>query len=447
MRSEKGTEENGLLASWKEISTYLGVDKRTCARWEKTLGLPVHRLEGAPRSRVFAYQEELDGWRRGRLNGHEVEVGPAGKRRRFRPAVILPAAIIVVAGAALLIAVLSADRVPADFRIIRSSLIVVNERGRELWRFDTGVENLAGESFYRRYAFTKRPSSVDPFGFDMPDIKFKDIDGDGKIEVLFSIQTENEFGEGDVFCFDARGRRLWSFHGGQAMRFGDTAFSPDYRIYAVDTEDLDGDRKSEILVISDHNNDFPTQLALLDCRGRKRGEFWSSGRISDYLFRDINGDGRKEILASGVNNEYREGYFMAFDASRIGGGSPQMDRRYSNSDLGQGSELCYVRFPRSDLAVIKKPVEAILEIAILGDKRIQLFTDPGGLYFTLGFDLKPFGVRSSHYFEQRRAEAVRAGQLKGAADGPYFEALLKGILYWNGREWTGTPSWIAPSGP
>ncbi len=446
METETGTEERGLLASWKEISAYLGVDKRTCARWEKALGLPVHRLEGAPRSRVFAYKEELDGWRRRRLNGHEAQDPPrAGKRGLFRPAVVLPAAVIVIGSALLLTALLVADRVPADFRISGSSLIVLNEDGRELWRFHTGLDNLEGDARYRTHSFTRVPEPTEPGGFTTPWLRFKDIDADGKVEVLFSIQTENEFGEGDLYCFDARGRRRWRFHSGRAMTFGDTAFSPDYRIYVVDAEDLDGDGKLEVFVVSAHNNDFPTQLMLLDCRGGARGEFWNSGQVADYLFRDINGDGRKEILASGVNNEYREGYFMVLGASRIGGGSPQMDPRYTSPDVGPGSELCYVRVPRSDVAKLKRPVEAVVEIAVLGDKRIQLFTSPGGLYFTLGSDLKPSGVRSSHYFEQMRADAVRAGKLKGPADKAYFEALERGLLYWNGREWTGTPSWCAPA--
>lgn len=442
-----GTEENGLLASWKEISAYLGVDKRTCARWEKALGLPVHRLEGAPRSRVFAYKEEMDGWRRKRLNGHEAEDRPAGKRGLFRLAVILPAAVIVIGSALLLIAVLGADRVPANFRISGSSLIVLNEGGRELWRFDSGLDNFEGEARYRIHSFARVPYSGRIGGYTMPWLKFKDIDGDGRVEVLFSTHTENQFGEGDLYCFDARGRRRWRFRGGRAMTFGDAAFSPDYRIEAVDAEDFDNDGKLEVFVISDHNNDFPSLLTLLDCQGRTRGEFWNSGRYSDYLLRDINGDGRREILVSGVNNEYREGYFMVLDASRIGGGSPQMDRRYASPDVGPGSELCYVRVPRSDLAELKQPVEAIVEIAVLGDNRIQLFTDPGALYFTLGFDLKPTGIRSSHHFEQARADAVRAGKLKGPADEAYFEALERGLLYWNGREWTGTPSWSAPGLP
>jgi len=58
-------KENDILDSWKEISEYLNKKPRTCARWEKKLGLPVHRLDTlSPRSKVFAYKSEIDKWRK-----------------------------------------------------------------------------------------------------------------------------------------------------------------------------------------------------------------------------------------------------------------------------------------------------------------------------------------------------------------------------------------------
>jgi TolB-like protein len=51
-----------VLESWKEISSYMKRSERTCRTWEVALGLPVHRLEGPLKARVFAYPEELDLW-------------------------------------------------------------------------------------------------------------------------------------------------------------------------------------------------------------------------------------------------------------------------------------------------------------------------------------------------------------------------------------------------
>jgi tetratricopeptide (TPR) repeat protein len=49
------------LDSWKEIAAFFGRDERTLSRWEKELGLPIHRLPGA-KGRVYAYTEELSAW-------------------------------------------------------------------------------------------------------------------------------------------------------------------------------------------------------------------------------------------------------------------------------------------------------------------------------------------------------------------------------------------------
>jgi TolB-like protein/tetratricopeptide (TPR) repeat protein len=51
------------LESWKEIAAYLGRDVTTVRRWEKREGLPVRRLHHNRLGSVYAYTQELDGWR------------------------------------------------------------------------------------------------------------------------------------------------------------------------------------------------------------------------------------------------------------------------------------------------------------------------------------------------------------------------------------------------
>jgi tetratricopeptide (TPR) repeat protein len=73
--------EEPLLESWKEISAYLKRSVRTCKRWESALDLPIHRLDGTPKARVFAYPAELDRWLREKLHHIEDEEGVGRKRR------------------------------------------------------------------------------------------------------------------------------------------------------------------------------------------------------------------------------------------------------------------------------------------------------------------------------------------------------------------------------
>lgn len=52
-----------ILNSWKDISEHLKREIRTCIRWEKEFGLPVHRIDkNSARSKVFAYKSEIDEW-------------------------------------------------------------------------------------------------------------------------------------------------------------------------------------------------------------------------------------------------------------------------------------------------------------------------------------------------------------------------------------------------
>src|SRR5215831_7551728 len=61
------------LDSWKEIATFFARDERTVKRWEKERGLPVHRLPGGSRARVFAYKEELERWMRSPASESAIE--------------------------------------------------------------------------------------------------------------------------------------------------------------------------------------------------------------------------------------------------------------------------------------------------------------------------------------------------------------------------------------
>jgi len=54
------------LDSWKEIAAYLGRSARCAQRWERNLGLPVHRIRHTEGYTVYAYAAALDAWRESR---------------------------------------------------------------------------------------------------------------------------------------------------------------------------------------------------------------------------------------------------------------------------------------------------------------------------------------------------------------------------------------------
>jgi hypothetical protein len=55
--------DNDRLDSWKEIADYVNRKIKSCYRWEKNFGLPIHRInKKSSRSKVFAYKSEIDQW-------------------------------------------------------------------------------------------------------------------------------------------------------------------------------------------------------------------------------------------------------------------------------------------------------------------------------------------------------------------------------------------------
>ncbi|MGE5741193.1 MAG: tetratricopeptide repeat protein, partial [Candidatus Aminicenantes bacterium RBG_16_66_30] len=116
-------DKGPILESWKEIAAHLNRDIRTCHRWERELGLPVHRLDGSPKARVFAYADELDRWLEEKLRHQGVWV----RLKKWQRAG-LAAALVLLAGAAVYRLAIWPFR-PEARRIPLAVLFAVNNSG------------------------------------------------------------------------------------------------------------------------------------------------------------------------------------------------------------------------------------------------------------------------------------------------------------------------------
>ncbi len=436
-------KSSDLLSSWKEISEYLKCDGKTCRRWEQSAGLPVHRVSDTSKSRVFAYKEELDAWLRKKAAGTTPAGPPAPRkgRRRVRPGLLLGlgAACLVLISLWAFVLRPRFRRLPYDFRIERSELVILDNKGRELWRRDTKLLDLEDEAAYR-YSFQVKKPAVSNRSRVLSRLIIRDINNDKSPEVLFCARTHDEVNAGWLACFNARGRELWRFQAGREMKYGSRTYSNDYMINGIDAADLDGDGSFEIMVIAFQRPDWPTQLVLLDARGKTRGEYWNSGQLNDYVIADIDGDGRKEISLVGLNNEYGKGCLLQFSPDRIEGGSPQLKEEFTCRDLKPGSETYYVLFPRTDVDIARSPVEAVAQINLLSGGKFQTEMLDSGVFYILDRELTVRDVIISHGFMQMHKEALQAGRVTSVLDDRYNQDLLKGFLYFDGRGWTSNPS-------
>jgi len=427
--------KDNLLRSWKDISAYLGCDTRTCCRWEKKYGMPVHRAEGGEKkSHVFAYTDELDRWFQETFKNSHPARGKGERGRRYL--IWAAAAVLLLAAAVLLIPWRVVRRQPADFSIEGPTLIVLDKEKRELWRKDTGMEDLLMEDFYRRNFQVMHQGEANI----LPALVIRDINGDGDKEVLFAPKrVKEQTGEGFLYCYDRKGVELWKFYAGRELRGGGRVFSPDYRIAGFHTHDLDGDGRLETVVESFQAPDWPCQLAVLDASGKMVGEFWNAGYLRELTYHDIDGDGREELIVCGVNNEYRGGCLIVFDTRKISGSSPQTGE-FVCKGLEAGSELYYVTVPYLDVSEARGDrVEGLKDIGITENGWIRV-TSAIGLWYEFSFDLKCVQICWGHGYIVRHEEMVKAGKIASVLDEAYRDALLKAIRYWNGSGWTAEPA-------
>ena len=440
--ASNGKKEN-ILTSWKEIAAYLDRDVRTCVRWEKRYGLPVHRLERDSKAKVFAYREQIDEWlaeRSALASSPAVCELPA--RRWFRPFPVL----FALAGLAAAVYFMfirtpggAGAGVPADFRISGSKLIVVDGRGRDLWPFDTRLPDLEGEETYRPRSERKAQGS--DYIPVWPYLLIRDIDGDKRPEVLFSTQTASEYGEGRLFCFDEHGTELWRFDAGRALEFGGRPHHREYRIFGLDVDDYDGDGAPEVLVIAHHKPDWPCQVVLLDAAGRLEGEYWNAGYIMDASAGDVDGDGAKELVLSGVNNEYRRGCIAVFEAGGLRGGSPQLEEAFRSPDIGEGGQRAYILFPKTEVhKALKLEGDPVNYFWIRDGDGLSAMTTDTQIYFDLDRTLACRNVTLSDTYRNLRESLSQEGLTLPMPDREFEIRLGSSLLYYGNGRWNGGPA-------
>jgi hypothetical protein len=451
------SSNQGLLSSWKEIADYLGCDKRTCRRWELNFELPIHRMEGTSKSRVYAYKDELDAWRNLKLNGVDAAAespsfaagegrqegalwaknGHLSTKARKTILWLVPLAAVIVAAAVYLLARFSPGQ-PVDFKIKGSMLTILDGEGKKLWDFETGLQNLWPEKEYRTYFQIKHPGPTSVLVF--PLVVIRDIDRDGRVEVLFAPKRDRELYETGLFCLDSRGKELWHYQPGRELRFGEHSYSADYRILGMEPFDINDDGRLELFLITAHQPHSPSSLVVLNCFGKVLGEFTNFGRIHDIAYADTDADGQKDVLIAGQNDEYGKGFVALFNSARISGASPQTDK-YACRDCETGSAEYYLLFPRTDVdKILKFDKEEIDEIHFIRENRLELLTRTSRIYFELDFGFRVQDVKGSDIFRRNHRELKAAGKVTSVLDDAYYEALKRGVLYWDGTAWTSTPT-------
>ncbi len=395
------------LTSWKEIADYLGITVRTAQKWEQERGLPVRRLPGG-RGRVYALVAELDAWK-----GAGVHPGNSGARVSWLVGHRLALALgLVLIGASALAYVLARRAgPPVSWRLELNTLVVSDDRGRELWR-KSFTENLLIER-YNQSTLTGKDK-----------VWFGDVNGDGKAETLFTLDYLDEGAHAGVLvCLTDHGQEMWRFTPGRRVQSPKEHFSSHFRIMKVAVAKLVHQYAKSVLVVSYNYPDYPTQVALLSPEGRLVREYWHSGYIGgDYglgewlRIADLNGDGRSELYLGGLNNAYEQATLVALDPEVMSGASVEENVSYQLQGFEPGREIGRVLFPRSCVNRIRHEYNSVIELNV--DRSLllvatmeELSPDTSGLFYGLDARLRLRSFKVSDSFRSRHRELFNAGEL------------------------------------
>jgi len=210
---------------------------------------------------------------------------------------------------------------PQQVEVKRNTLKVLNRKNEVLWTKE--FASLIGSP---------------PDGQPSPIIE--DINRDGRKEVIVTL-SPTDTSSGRAICMDFRGRELWNFYSGRKSIYDvePDVFFPNIILL----KDLDGDGKIEVIINNRVSTSFSDYLIILDAKGMKKSEYWHPGLIEVVHCKDINNDGKVELICGGINNrmDWRP-CFLVLDSRKIYG---QAMPYRGEKRVPPARELVYILFP------------------------------------------------------------------------------------------------------
>lgn len=225
---------------------------------------------------------------------------------------------------------------PQSGRLDGAILRIMSAEGKELWS-KSFPEGFSPDWYYQQGIATR--------------IWFGDLDGDGHTSVLFLyLPAVGPLSHSTtLICYSDRGKEKWRWTPGRELPelHGTPA---TYRTVALVISKATEKRPLRIVVSSIHEPWWPNQIAILDSKGETISEYWHSGHLEHLTLADLDGDGREEIVATGISNGYHQATLVVLDPDRVLGASTEAARpELQIHGMGAAEERLRVLFPRSDL--------------------------------------------------------------------------------------------------
>ena len=177
------------------------------------------------------------------------------------------------------------------------------------------------------------------------------------------------------------------------------------------------------------------------------GTLWCSGHVTDAIVKDINSDGKKDIVAIGYDNGYEDGVCFGYEIDTLTKVRLTTDeyliKNYTIADL-----ITYLRIPKTDFDIYyenRTPALAGSSLRYdsrtnhygLGSSADDIDTRHANIEYILDDNFTVDDVVIISNFRVRRDTLVAHGKLKPPFTDTeaYKEILKSNILYYKNGRW------------
>lgn len=344
------------------------------------------------------------------------------------------AAIILLALLFGYLFVMDWDDNPATLTADGSILYIKNKNGKNLW---TKLVNVSKAEIQSNYYYSKAAKVVD-------------INNDKLNEII--ICRERDPGtnliknSAMVICYNSGGEEVWNYIFQDTVLSDREILNTEYTINLLDTVTFQGQKS--LLLYASNDPSFSSAIFRLDLKTGKRlpGTFWASGHIMDGMVKDIDHDGKKEIVGVGYENGYEDIVFFAYELDTLIKVRPTTEQ-YLIRNYPVSKMKSYIRFPKTDFDNyyetrtpgynINSFSKDINNLKYIFSTTLPRTSDEAAVGYEINYDLKNINVVIGSTFRIQRDTLVAHGKLNQPYTDTetYKEILRNNILYWKDGKW------------
>ena len=327
------------------------------------------------------------------------------------------------------------DDNPAILATDGGTLFVKNKNGKLLWT--------------KKVGFPQDVISNNKILFSTS--RIVNVNNDGINEVVYcgNIKSTNlniQSGS-EIVCYSYKGDMLWTY------TFPDTVNSEREKLesfYGINLilDTITINNKKSLLANATNANSFSSAIFRLDLRSGKRlpGTLWCSGFTVDGLIKDVDNDGKRDILAVGVDNGFEDIVIFAFDIDTLTSVRPST-KEYTIKGFPPAKLKTYIRLAKTDydnyLGIRMSGIEAGRFYDDISESKYVFQTTssnpekPARLWIKLDYNLKDFDVIVDNQYQVIRDSLVAHGKLNlpYTDTKEYVDIYKSKILYWKNGKW------------